>query len=124
MTRDPAVEALLADHTDPVIATAQRLRSVVLEAQPQFVERARPGWHSINYRDPAAGFVCAIFPIVDRVQLVFEWGVLLPDPDGLLLGSGRRVRHLGFRGAADVDPETVAEFLDAALDVGARARSR
>ena len=62
-----------------------------------------------------------MFPLADRVQLVFERGALLPDPDGLLTGSGRQVRALEFTDEADVDPETVLEFLDHALDVGVPA---
>jgi hypothetical protein len=118
------VEELLADHSDAVIALAQRLRAVVLEAHPQFAERARPGWHSINYRDPDAGFVCAIFPGTDRVQLVFEHGARLPDPDGRLSGTGRQVRTLEFSDEADVEADVVVRFLDLAVELGAALRTR
>ena len=124
MIRDPAVEELLREHTDAVVATAQRLRAVVLDAHPQLVERARTGWHSINYRDPAAGFVCAIFPGADRVQLVFERGALLPDPEGLLTGTGTQVRMLVVRSAEDVDADVVTRFLDLAVDLGPARRAR
>jgi hypothetical protein len=124
MTRDPAVEALLADHTDAVIATAQRLRSVVLAAQPQFVERARPGWHSINYHDPEAGFVCAIFPGAERVQLVLEHGARLPDPEARLSGAGRQVRTLDLPAGGDLDAGIVEAFLDLAVELGAALRAR
>ena len=59
MPRDPDADELLSGHPDEVAATTQRLRTVLLDAHPQLAERARRGWHSINYRDPAAGFVCA-----------------------------------------------------------------
>ena len=124
MPRDPGAERLLAEHSDAVVATAQRLRSTLLAAHPQLEERARPGWHSINYRDPAAGFVCAIFPGLDGVRLVFEQGAQLPDPEGRLGGSGRQVRTLDFRGAADVEPEVVEHFLDVAVELGAALRAR
>jgi hypothetical protein len=124
MPRDPAVDELLADHTDAVARTAQRLRTVLLDAQPDLVERARRGWHSVNYTHPAAGFVCALFPTADRVDLVFEHGVLLPDPDGRLTGTGRQVRVLPVGSEADVDPAVVTEFLDLAVDVGVGLRAR
>jgi hypothetical protein len=88
------------------------------------VERVRPGWHSLNFHDPAAGFVCALFPLADRVQLVFERGALLPDPDRRLGGTGRQVRTLEFAAEEDLDAEVVLEFLDLAVEIGARARSR
>jgi hypothetical protein len=124
MSRDRAVEELLTDHSDAVIATAQRLRAVVLEAHPQLVERARPGWHSINYHDPAAGFVCAIFPAAERVQLVFEHGARLPDPEARLSGTGRQVRTLEFPAGSAVDAAVVAEFLDLAVELGVALRAR
>ena len=118
------VEDLFAAHPEAVSATARRLREVVLEAHPQLGERVRSGWHSVNYHDPAAGFVCAIFPLADRVQLVLERGAQLPDPDGLLGGSGRTVRTLEFSSAAAVDPAVVTAFLDLAVEIGAALRRR
>ena len=122
--RDPTVEDLLDEHSDAVVATAQRLRAVLRAAQPQLEERARVGWHSINFRDPVAGFVCAIFPGADEVQLVFEHGARLPDPEGLLTGTGAQVRALRFSGPEDVDDDVVTRFLDLAVDLGAALRSR
>jgi hypothetical protein len=121
---DPDVDRLLADHGAEVVETAGRLRSVILDAQPQLTERVRHGWHSINYRDPAAGFLCAIFPTADRVQLVFERGAELPDPHGLLTGSGKQVRMLLFAAGDDVDEEVVGQYLDLAVEVGTALRRR
>jgi hypothetical protein len=117
------VEELLAAHPDDVAAAARRLREVILDAHPQLVERVRHGWHSVNYADPAAGFVCAVFPLADRVQLVFERGAQLPDPERLLCGSGRTVRTLEFRSAGAIDPAVVVPFLDVAVELGAALRS-
>ncbi len=124
MPRDDDAEDLLSEHPDVVAATAQRLRAVLLDAHPQLEERVRRGWHSINYRDPVAGFVCAVFPTRESVQLVFERGADLPDPDGLLTGSGKQVRMLVFRCVDDVDEDVVARYLDPAVDLGAALRRR
>jgi hypothetical protein len=120
----PDVQHLLADHLDDVRATALRLRRVLLDGHPQLEERVRTGWHSLNYRDPGAGFVCALFPMADRVQLVFERGASLPDPYGRLTGTGRQVRALEFAAQVDVDPAMVLEYLDLAVDFGAGLRAR
>ena len=124
MPRDPEADDLLSEHPEAVAATAQRLRTVLLDAHPQLEERVRRGWHSINYRDPVAGFVCAVFPMADRVQLVFEHGARLPDPDRRLTGTGRQVRALDLGAADEVDPEVVGAFLDHAVELGAGLRSR
>ena len=122
MTGNRELDALLADHPEAVAGIARRLRAVLLTGRPDLAERVRPGWHSVNFHDPAAGFVCAIFPLADRVQLVFERGAQLPDPHHRLGGTGRQVRTLEFTSEEDVDAEVVLEFLDLAVDVGARAR--
>lgn len=129
MPRDPAAERLLADHPDDVVSTAQRLRDVILAAHPDLTERARPGWHSLNYSHPRAGFLCALFPGADRVDPVLEHGARSPDPDDRLTGSGRQVRTLGVPAAAEVDAAVVTEFLDLAVAFGTarsgrRARAR
>lgn len=124
MPGDPGVDDLLADHPEAVAATVRRLRAVLTEGRPELVEGVRLGWHSVNYRDPDAGFVCAIFPFADRVHLVFERGVLLPDPGRRLTGSGRQVRALEFTDAAQVDGAVVQEFLDHAVEIGAALRAR
>ena len=124
MPRDPDADELLDEHPDGVAATAQRLRTVLLDAHPQLEERVRRGWHSINYRDPVAGLVCALFPGAERVQLVFEHGARLPDPDGRLTGTGRQVRALEFTTPDEVDPAVVVPFLDHAVELGAGLRAR
>ena len=124
MPRDDDAEDLLSEHPDAVAATAQRLREVLLDAHPQLEERVRRGWHSINYRDPVAGFVCAVFPTADRVQLVFEHGARLPDPEGRLSGTGKQVRTLDLTAPEEVDAAAVATFLDHAVELGAALRSR
>ena len=124
MTGNPELDVLLTDHPDPVAKLVLRLREVLLDGQPSLMERVRPGWHSVNFHDPVAGFVCALFPQADGVQLVFERGALLPDPHHRLGGTGRQVRTLQFAAGDDVDAEVVQEFLDLAVDVGARARIR
>jgi hypothetical protein len=124
MTGNRELDALLADHPGAVAGIALRLREVLLTGRPDLAERVRPGWHSVNFHDPGAGLVCAIFPLADRVQLVFERGALLPDPHHRLGGTGRQVRTLEFAAEGDVDAEVGLEFLDLAVDVGARARRR
>ena len=124
MPTDPEADDLLSQHPEAVAATAQQLRTVLLEAHPQLEERVRRGWHSINYRDPVAGFVCAVFPTADRVQLVFEHGARLPDPEGRLSGTGKQVRALELTAPEEVDAAVVATFLDHAVELGAALRSR
>ncbi|MGY1806550.1 DUF1801 domain-containing protein [Blastococcus sp. SYSU D00669] len=121
MTVPPEVQQLLDEHTDGVARTALELRRVLLEGHPELTERVRPGWHSLNYRHPTAGYVAGLFPLADRVRLVLERGAELPDPEGRLRGEGlRTVRYLEVVDEDDVDRELVLELVDLAVGLGRR----
>jgi hypothetical protein len=49
------------------------------------------------------------------VNLGFNFGSLLPDPDGLLCGNGKWIRHVRIAQAADLDAPGVRELLRAAI---------
>ena len=40
------------------------------------------------------GYFCGVFAHSNAVQVAFEFGVLLPDPHGVLSGSGAQVRYV------------------------------
>ena len=65
-------------------------------------------------RASEAVFSLAVFP--RWVTLCFlKNGPALPDPEGLLNGGGKRVRHLRLPQASHLDSPAVAALLDAAL---------
>lgn len=51
----------------------------------------------------------------DRVQLYFGTGKSLPDPKGLLEGSGSLVRSLTLASASDLDRADIRALIDAAI---------
>jgi hypothetical protein len=53
------------------------------------------------------------------VTLCFLWGVNLPDPHGILRGSGNQVRNIRLASPADLDDEPVRVLIREAV-----ARSR
>ena len=102
-------EQILANHIPPVVALAQRLRQVVLQAAPEAQEAAYPGWHAIGYRHPSAGYICGIFPYADHLKLYFEYGKFLPDPERLLQGDSRQTRYLVIESANDMKAEVLEQ---------------
>jgi hypothetical protein len=48
------------------------------------------------------------------VNLGFNWGVNLPDPEGVLEGSGRRIRHIRISQPADLEKPIVRRLVRAA----------
>lgn len=50
-----------------------------------------------------------------HVNLGFSWGASLPDPHGLLKGSGSRVRHITLKSLEDYDDPRVQVLIDEAV---------
>jgi hypothetical protein len=50
-----------------------------------------------------------------HINLMFARGTELPDPEGLLLGTGKRARHVTIRQEADLERPGVRTLLVAAL---------
>ena len=117
-------EDILLDHRPGVRELAEQLRGIILAAAPEASETAYPTWHAIGYRHPRAGYFCGIFPQVESVRLIFEFGVLLPDPGRVLEGSGKQVRYVEIREGDPVPVEAIREFLEAALSLPADRKTR
>ena len=116
MKKEPfTVEMLLRDYPPPIREIANRLREVIGTAAPDANEKANRGWRSINYRDPQLGYFCGIFPFTAHVDLMFEFGVLLPDPDRLLNGDKKQVRYVRVNRADDIPEQPLAGLIAAAL---------
>ncbi len=108
-------EEILSAHTPEVKLLTEMLRRLILDEAPEAVEKAYPGWHAIGYTHPKSGYFCAIFPLEDRIQLAFEYGVLLRDPARLLIGQGKQVRYFVMQSAADVLEQEIRSFIKKSL---------
>jgi len=115
-----SVEDILVDHSPEIRKIVGRLRAIIRDTVPEAAEAAHSVWHSINYTHPRGGYFCGVFPLQERVDLAFEFGVLLPDPDGLLEGAGKQVRYLRFRQDGDIQEAALINFLKAANNLPER----
>ena len=107
------------EHVEPVAELAAELRALVLDAMPGAEERVYTGWHGLGYVDPEAGYVCAIFPLVDSVKLLFEHGHLLPDPNGLFTGGTGQTRHIELAPGDSIPVEGIVDLIGDAIDAKA-----
>ena len=94
---------------------------------PEAIERVRIGWQLIGYDVPVGWrsvYFAYVAPEIEHVHLGFQHGVLMDDPDGLLLGAGvtKRVRWLTVR-AIDEIPPTAEELLREAARLATLTRS-
>lgn len=89
-------EGILEPHTASVKAIARALRRLLLETNPDLFETPRGGEKCTTYgigpRKRSQAYA-NIMPLKSAVNLGFYHGVALPDPKGLLEGTGKRARH-------------------------------
>jgi hypothetical protein len=92
-------DLFLADYPPGIQDIAQQLRAVVRRAVPDAIERVRSGWRLIGYDVPLGRrtrYFAFVVPELEHVHLGFENGILMDDPDDLLLGAHLKLRKVRF----------------------------
>jgi len=97
---------------------ALELRAMVLEEVPAAVERlvrvyALVFWYSLTGRITDAFCQVVVYP--KGVNLMFNRGAELEDPDGVLVGEGKIIRHIKVRRPEDLKNPHLRRFIRAAL---------
>ncbi len=85
---------LLDYYPGPVRALVAELSTLIKSAAPGAREAVRLEPRCLRYSHARCGYFCGLYPQVSGAQLLFEFGVLLPDPEGLLEGDGTHVRFV------------------------------
>jgi len=116
--RDVSPDVILQAFEPAVARSAGELRRLVRETIPTATEHGYPGWRAIGYRDPQAGYFCGIFPQIASVRLIFEHGIRLDDPDGVLQGAGRQVRFIEITPDEVIPEQAIRRLLRAAIRLG------
>lgn len=85
---------------------------------PDVREVMHDGCPTACVEDAAFAYVAAF---TDHVNVGFFHGAALPDPAGLLEGTGKRMRHVKVRWGREIDAAALAGLIAAAYrDMGAR----
>ena len=113
-TRRPTVAQFLRQYPGDVREIASDLRGLIRKTLPDVREAVYPGWKLIGYRvveNKRDAYFCYIAPAEDRVFLGFEYGTLMSDPDRLLMGDTKQVRHVVFVRRNDILPEKLSRLI-------------
>jgi hypothetical protein len=102
----PGIASLLAD-----------LQALVGTEIPEATAKPNMGWKSLNFHHPQVGYFCGLFPFKDRIDVAFEFGVLLPDPEGLLEFRGKQVGFIQIRSRADIRRVPLKGLIRAAVSL-------
>lgn len=120
----PSVDDLTRDLPPEIISVVAELRSIIRLSVPDASEKVNMGWRSVNYSDPHVGYFCGLFPFPDRVDVAFEFGVLLPDPDGFFTDHGKQVGFARIRSLKDIRRTAFKRMLRAAVSLPADRSTR
>ena len=98
------VQKLLSRYTPEVQRLVRAMRDQVRDLIPNAEEKAHLGWRNVAYSwdGTLKTMICAIGPLKDHVNLYFYKGRTLPDPAGILEGTGKSVRHVPIHATTDV----------------------
>ena len=94
---------------------ASELRRLVKEAAPTATETIKWGMPVYEMQ----GNICYIGAIKDRVNFGFYRGADLPDPVGLLEGTGKKLRHIKVRSIEDIQEAAFKVLVEGAVRVNA-----
>src|SRR5580693_1568585 len=131
MTRlpDPQLLSYLAPYDPHVSDLTLALRDVVLEEAPDAIESIAKGYavaigFSFTGKPMKDGF-CHVVTYSSHVNLGFNRGASLPDPAGVLAGTGKSIRHITIRNHDELARPVIRRLLQAAIEqVGGPPASR
>jgi hypothetical protein len=99
-------------------AIAHQLRDLIAEVYPDVLEIPKPAEQHIAYatgRDKANQIFGYICPMAQYVRLGFYYGGGLPDPESVLVGSGKRLRHVKLYTTAEAERPAIRALIEAAV---------
>ena len=111
-------EELLAGVEPDLAAIARRLRAMIRAVDAGTVETVRLGDHAATYgvgpKKMTDGYAY-IMPMRGYVNLGFYQGAALADPNGLLEGTGKGLRHVKIRTLKEADRPPIRALVASAL---------
>ena len=112
-------EQVLNGSSSQVREIAERLRALIVEVYPEVVEVPWPKQKIAGYGvgpKKMSEHLCYIGAFKAHVNLGFYYGAVLPDPEGLMDGTGKNLRHIKITRVEAADQPAVRDLLEAALE--------
>ena len=109
--RDPAVDAWLSERAGELGAMAREWFEVMRECGDEVRELVHDGCPVACLGDVPFGYVNVF---TAHVNVGFFHGAALKDPAGLLLGTGKRMRHVKLRPGTPTNAAALRDLIEAA----------
>ncbi len=123
MRRPPAALRKFLEAYDPAVARLFfAARNLVLAAAPEATELVYDAYNAVavaySWSDRLKDAFCHITAYRSYVNLGFNQGVALPDPERLLVGGGSRIQHIRIGTADDAERPAVRRLVREAVEHG------
>jgi hypothetical protein len=109
--QDPNVDVWLTEQSDELHSIAQKWFGQMRKCGSDVRELIHDGCPVACVEDAAFGYV-NVFK--DHVNVGFFCGAMLPDPAGLLEGTGKYMRHVKLRPGRVIDAKALNALINAA----------
>ena len=120
---DPQLLGFLEAYDRPISDLALALREIILEELPDASESIYQVYTVaiwFGFSGKMKDMFCYIATNSKHVNLGFPRGATLPDPNRVLEGEGKTMRHIKFARARDLERPFVRRYIQAAIEqVGA-----
>ncbi len=123
MTRPPDRQLLtyLAAYDPHICNLTLALREIVLEEAPDAIESIVKGYalaigFSFTGKPLKDGF-CHVVTYAAHVNLGFNRGAQLPDPNRVLVGKGKSIRHITIQNQNELERPFIRRYLQAAIEL-------
>lgn len=117
-------DELLEASSEEIRTIARALRAMVLDLHTDTTEVVRLGDRASTFghgpKKMSEGYAY-IQPHKNWVNLGFYMGAMLADPEGLLEGTGKKLRHVKVRSLADATTDGLRALVEAAIAERAEA---
>jgi len=102
----------------PIAAIASALKARITSMHLDHVEIVWPRMRIASYGigpKKMSEHYAYIAPQTEHVNLGFYHGAVLKDPTGLLVGAGKKLRHVKIRALSEVSKKELGDLLEASL---------
>jgi len=121
VARDPAIAAWMQEHAGELGAMAQQWFAVMRKCGDEVRELLHDGHPTACLGDAPFGYVNVF---TSHVNVGFFHGAALPDPAGLLQGTGKFMRHVKLRPGTATNAAALSALIESAYrDIKARVEN-
>jgi hypothetical protein len=125
---DAALRGFLEAYDPAIRRLYLRARGAVLEDAPDANELIYDAYNAVttaySFSESLGDAFCHVAAYRAYVNLGFNRGASLPDPERILIGKGARIRHVRIAAAADLAKPAIRALLRAAVAQGRDASDR